>query len=511
MNALVQVCLSNVVMAAGLSVPAFLYVRCGRNPHVARGLWLLVILKLLAPPIVPWEWREAAPEVEVITPVDWSLVTPTLLESTDVTDSAPPTRPSINIPWTAYLLLAWLMGSFAFLGLALRRLWRFRRLVAETALGSDLLQTMSHTLAAQLGTQAPEVRLVNSHLPPLLWHFIGRPVILLPGALLERLDAPGTRIIIAHELVHLKRRDHWLRRLEMLLLTLYWWLPLAWWARRELRRAEEQCCDSAVLAHWPGQAAAYVEALWQTIEFLSPQPAAVPCLASSFGYGASLKRRFIMLSRCNIPTRMNRVSWLALLAAGFLVLPMAAQDAAPPTPDANATIGTTDDFADPNVATGVSFSDGEEATELENVAATSVAFGQGAPAESVEVRVDRLERKLDEVLSALKQQPTQQTNADQQPTAIQSIPTVRRSQGTGPNRYLGTATRRAVPNANALGIAQVMRLEGDELAAAVSDLEMQLAIRHTELQKLTKEIKRLEQLLNVLRSSETEANLLQSR
>ena len=50
--------------------------------------------------------------------------------------------------------------------------------------------------------------------------------------------------VLAHELAHLKRRDHWVRRLEAIVLGLYWWYPGAWWARRQLERAEEECCDA---------------------------------------------------------------------------------------------------------------------------------------------------------------------------------------------------------------------------------------------------------------------------
>jgi len=41
------------------------------------------------------------------------------------------------------------------------------------------------------------------------------------------------------------------RRLELAALGLYWWHPAAWWARRELREAEEQRCDAGVVAALP--------------------------------------------------------------------------------------------------------------------------------------------------------------------------------------------------------------------------------------------------------------------
>src|SRR5262249_14409977 len=154
----------------------------------------------------------------------------------------------------------------------------------------------------------------------------GPPVILLPAGLLPRLGPGEARSILAHELMHLRRGDHWLRRLELFVVALYWWLPLAWWARRELRDAEEQCCDGAVVSRWPDAADTYARSMWQAIEYLAERPARAPRFASSLGYGASLKRRFIMLTRRRVPFRMSRTSWLVVIVAALLVLPVAAQD-----------------------------------------------------------------------------------------------------------------------------------------------------------------------------------------
>ena len=77
----------------------------------------------------------------------------------------------------------------------------------------------------------------------------GPPHLVLPEELWGLLDATQQDAILAHELAHLKRRDHWVRRLEALACGLYWWDPVAWWARREVERAEERCCDAWCSGH----------------------------------------------------------------------------------------------------------------------------------------------------------------------------------------------------------------------------------------------------------------------
>src|SRR5437764_925676 len=146
--------------------------------------------------------------------------------------------------------------------------------------GPWLLALLKRVTRRPCGIPVP--RLVPGRVPPMLWTGLGRPQLLLPAGLLGALD-PGQRAtLLAHELAHLRRRDHWVRRLEFVALGLYWWHPAAWLACRELREAEEQCCDAWVVAALPGAARRYATALVETLDFLAAAPAAPP-LASGLG------------------------------------------------------------------------------------------------------------------------------------------------------------------------------------------------------------------------------------
>jgi beta-lactamase regulating signal transducer with metallopeptidase domain len=85
----------------------------------------------------------------------------------------------------------------------------------------------------------------------MLWAVLRRPRLLLPAGLWDDLDEAQRDTLIAHELAHLRRRDHWVRLVEVAATVLYWWHPAVWWARRELREAEEQCCDAWVVWSMP--------------------------------------------------------------------------------------------------------------------------------------------------------------------------------------------------------------------------------------------------------------------
>jgi hypothetical protein len=126
--------------------------------------------------------------------------------------------------------------------------------------------------------------------------------------------------VLAHEMAHLRRRDHWVRRLEAVVLGLYWWDPVAWWARRQVEQAEEQCCDSWVLWALPGAAEAYAEALVATAVFLSGPRTPWPVGATGVGRVPPLRRRLSMILRDPATGLMPRPVPRAALIIGVLSL-----------------------------------------------------------------------------------------------------------------------------------------------------------------------------------------------
>ena len=56
--------------------------------------------------------------------------------------------------------------------------------------------------------------------------------ILLSDGLLDQLRPRAVEAVMAHEIAHVRRRDPWIRVLETVATSLYWWHPAAWLARR---------------------------------------------------------------------------------------------------------------------------------------------------------------------------------------------------------------------------------------------------------------------------------------
>lgn len=357
MESLLQIALSNAVVAAGLAVVAVAVGRICRRPALTHGLWVLVLLKLVTPPLVfvpvPWLTEEASsdsapaadsPGIAVLMAFPDEMAAGDIpLEATAhlALPAEPATDPenaeviTAAVPTTGsgpnWLLIAggcWLIGSAAWFTLAVGRARRFHGLLHFAQPAPHRLQREIACLAERMGlARPPTAWLVPGAVSPMLWSLGTAPKLLLPSELLARLSASQRETVLVHELAHFLRRDHWVRWLELLVTGIFWWYPIVWWARRELREAEELCCDAWVVWTLPEGGRAYATALVECIDFLSgARP--LPIGASGVGRIENLKRRLTMILGGTTPRRLTWLGGALLLGVGTLlpVLPTRADE-----------------------------------------------------------------------------------------------------------------------------------------------------------------------------------------
>jgi beta-lactamase regulating signal transducer with metallopeptidase domain len=363
---LLRVGLGNAVAAGLLAVlAASAGVLARGRPAVRHGLWLLVLLKLVTPPLwtVPVAWigapaapapapapqpQEALPrlsdlELDAIEEgLEPGFDVVTQIDASAVAEPAPVAEPpGLVLPlWRPWLLAVWGAGSLLAFAVAARRIERFRRLVCLAAPAPAPLVKQVEVLARRLGLglgQCPRIGLVPAALSPMLWAVGCRPHLIVPRALWERLGAGQRDTLLAHELAHLKRRDHWVRWLELLVTGLYWWLPVVWIARQALREAEEQCCDAWVVWAFPGASRTYAETLLETLDFLSGADAAAAVAASGLGPVHHLKRRMTMIMQGTTPRGLTWSGLLAVLGLSAALLPLSPTWAQRPDAPAGST------------------------------------------------------------------------------------------------------------------------------------------------------------------------------
>ncbi|MCA8962460.1 MAG: LysM peptidoglycan-binding domain-containing protein, partial [Planctomycetes bacterium] len=75
-----------------------------------------------------------------------------------------------------------------------------------------------------------------------------RPRILLPASALFGLTPSQLEAILAHELAHIRRWDYAVSWLQVVVETLFFFHPAAWWISHRLREEREHCCDDVAAA-----------------------------------------------------------------------------------------------------------------------------------------------------------------------------------------------------------------------------------------------------------------------
>lgn len=375
MEPLLRIGLTNALLATVLAIVVALLARLCRRPALTHALWLLVLLRLIMPPFlpvpVPWRVtrsavsREEAASTTALTAAPNAAPLPDAAVLVDAEPSLPSAQELPGLPEpgavmqldfpdrTAVLAVFWLAGSIGWWSLAAWRLARFRIVLESAREAPTEVTERVRILAGRLGLrQPPLVLMIDAPLSPMLWALVGRPRLLLPRSLWEQLAPAQQDALLVHELAHLRRGDPWVRRLELVLVGLYWWHPVVWWACQALHEAEEECCDAWVVWALPDAAEAYADLLVRTVCYLTKPDQAVPLSATGMGRIRSLERRLRMIVLGPRPRRLS-LGGLALLLGLMVVLPLTPRLARPeegPTLTSaveEPTTGTSFDFAFP--------------------------------------------------------------------------------------------------------------------------------------------------------------------
>lgn len=211
--------------------------------------------------------------------------------------------------------------------LVLMRLFRsvtLRRIVGRARPAPRRVRELVSDMAGVMGLPSPpETLTTESRISPMVWCGV-RPKLVIPEDLWASLDDDSRRAVIAHELAHLKRRDHILHWVAALVGAAYWWHPAAWWARRKMNEEAEASCDAWVTSLFPRRRRAYAEALLVTSSFLgSPAYHAGPALGVVNGR-TKLARRITMVMTQRTAPNASKIGVIVaslVLATGALVTP----------------------------------------------------------------------------------------------------------------------------------------------------------------------------------------------
>jgi beta-lactamase regulating signal transducer with metallopeptidase domain len=353
MNAFWETVISNALLVAVLAVGVALLGRIWRNPLGLHLLWVLVLLKFVTPPLmtisVSLPLRQAVlasvEHEEEIATIAVNRHNQHTVEDRMIPSNTTPNNESVisassaqqhGVSWLTIVAWAWGAGIVAVGFRQAYRVLRFLRLLHAAEVPSAAVLGMALETGKRLGLRnTPEICMLPVCISPLVWSVSGRAQVLLPVELFARLDVPAQHAILAHELAHVRRKDHWVRLLELFISTLFWWHPVVWWACRELQELEDQCCDAMVVGMVGHDLRAYATALLDTLDFLAEGSVTVPLGATATKSSVFLTRRIAMLKNRAGVTRLTfgRLVLLAIVAAVSMTVAFAAK---PPKADAPA-------------------------------------------------------------------------------------------------------------------------------------------------------------------------------
>ena len=144
--------------------------------------------------------------------------------------------------------LIWLTGAVV---LALRMVWLHIRLVRWRASWSNLADPALCALLEQCRGEAGVRPTVVLHLPsrdigPAACGVLS-PAIVIPQRLIASLRRDELRLVLLHELIHVRRHDALVDLMAWGITCVHWFNPAAWLALAGLRRERELACDAALL------------------------------------------------------------------------------------------------------------------------------------------------------------------------------------------------------------------------------------------------------------------------
>ena len=238
-------------------------------------VWMLVFVKLLLPPSLSLPtglgyWRgdilsAAVPVLEQKPiPVQHNPVELPVLEDTPLSAEIPQFQPPQTTPvptgpaspivshlntltWQAVVFALWCVGVLVFSALLIQKILYIRRLIARREPAENRCAEMLNQCREPVNIRRPiELRLSNNVFSPAVCG-VFKPVILMPTALIEKLQPDRLRAVLIHELCHIKRGDLWINSAQTILQIIYFYNPLVWLANVLVRRIREQAVDEMVL------------------------------------------------------------------------------------------------------------------------------------------------------------------------------------------------------------------------------------------------------------------------
>ena len=317
----------STVFAAGIALLTLAFRR--NRAHVRYWLWLAASVKFLIPfaallwigtqiELVPVE-RSGQAIVGILDNVAQPFTQP---EPERITLRGRPAPPPPQAPFTRLVVggftVIWPLGSLAVL-----LVWavRWRRVAVAVRNAAPISRGPTLDALRRLEGDAPRVRLVSSNqaVEPGVFGIV-RPVLMWPAGIEDRLSDEQIEAILAHELVHVRRRDNLAAVVHMLVEAVFWFHPLVWWVGARLIDERERACDEDVVRQGTAPDV-YAESILKTVRFYVESP--LVCVAGVTGSDLKKRVEHIMNNDSTFVLSIARRTVLGTALVASVAIPVA--------------------------------------------------------------------------------------------------------------------------------------------------------------------------------------------
>jgi len=223
--------------------------------------------------------------------------------------------------WSTVLLLVWSIGALVIVGRMLLGLAAVQWMSRRTELVTDAPWLgLAQFLSRELGLARVRFLRTGAASMPMAWG-IFRPSVLMPAEA-DSWPDERLRIVLLHELAHVKRRDCLTHLFAQIACAAYWFNPLAWMAVRRLRAERERACDDLVLAAGT-RGSDYANELLEIARVMSAGrfPAVLAGATLAMAHRSQLEGRLIAILDPTVPRRtLTRFRTVAAAAVFAIVL-----------------------------------------------------------------------------------------------------------------------------------------------------------------------------------------------
>ncbi|MDF1810834.1 MAG: M56 family metallopeptidase [Verrucomicrobiales bacterium] len=328
-----------------------------------HSLWAGTVIALLAVILVwsiPAKWANlryllalsAQLLIPLLTVVVWALLfhsgkvsrpsTNNYLPSPVVATPAPTTENVIQSPgitqtiadniaepfhWSPLVCLSWISGTLFFLTILFRDARSAADLVrkrSSTESRIEFLEPLLSELKLKIGISSEvSLRTCGQIIHPAVTGFLKR-VILIPANLPENTSTKMWRVILAHELAHIKRYDYQVNLIQRVCESILFFNPAVWFLGNLAREEREAACDSLASRAVSDQRETYVEGVAEWIKMTAGTTGRTPTplmsMAGQRPSGISARMKRILFPTHRPAPTINLSSVLvSILLVGFAV------------------------------------------------------------------------------------------------------------------------------------------------------------------------------------------------